>query len=48
MFSMGYIILRTFVMIPFEMFFRYHLRNTRRIVLLDSGRSTVDDLEDAL
>ena len=35
-------------MIPCEMFFRAHLRNTRGIVLIFGGRGRVGGLGDAL
>ena len=47
-FRMVDMILRRFIMIPWEVFLRYHLRNTRSIYLLVSGRSIVDGLWDAL
>ena len=47
-FRMGDMILSRVLMIPYEIFFREHLRNTRRIYMLGSGRGRVDGLGDAL
>ena len=47
-FRTGNTILRKFLMIPCEMFLRYHLRNTRIIALLGSGRGRVGDLRDTI
>ena len=47
-FRMGDMTLRRVVMIPCEMFLRYHLRSTRSIALLESGRGRVDGLMDTL
>ena len=47
-FRMGIVILRMVLMIPYEMFFRSHLRNTSSIVLLVSVRGRIGGLGDSL
>ena len=47
-FRMGNMILRRVIMIPCEMFFWDHLRNTRIISLIGSGRGRVGGLGDVL
>ena len=47
-FRMRGIILRRFIIIPFVIFFRGHLRDTRIISLLGSGRGKFDGIGDEL
>ena len=41
-FIMGYMNLRRVLVIPYEMFLRAHLRSTRIVYLIVSGRGIVD------
>ena len=47
-FNMGEKIIRRVLMIPYMVFLRYHLSNSRSINLIDSGRDRVGGLWDAL
>ena len=47
-YRMGDMILRRVLMIPYRIFLRGHLRNTRSTDMLGDGRGIVDGLGDAL
>ena len=47
-FRMGNMILRMFLMMPYDMLLRHHLRNTSSISLLVSGKGRVGGRGDAL